>query len=111
MDIASPILFEDNLISLPSERQTNNHKMKSFTIEKSQDVRDFILYVAKDLDVVFHPDTDFRDYISVNGMRSFNHNQALYLNDVLTMCFCICGKKNLDIYELGTSVLYPHVMC
>jgi hypothetical protein len=58
------------------------------------------------LDVNFHPDTDFDDYINVNtSERTFSFEDAKKLNKLLIRAFEVCAEENIDIYDLTMPVL------
>ena len=56
-----------------------------------------------DLDINFHPDDDFRDYVNYEtGGRTMDDEQASLYNRLMDEAFDICGDK---VYEIGALLL------
>ena len=81
--------------------------MKEFIITSIKDVQDFFEYLYNDLDLSFHPDSNFQDYVYNNSamVRFFTDAEADYYNSVMDACFQVCEKEGADIYEIGMLVL------
>ena len=61
--------------------------------------------------LVFHPDTDFNDYVEIGtGKPTYTPAQAKVRNELLNRCFEICSDEEFDIYELGIAVFYPEML-
>lgn len=73
------------------------------------EVQQFVKYVVFDLDVNFHPDTDFNDYTNSSGLPCFDKQNADSLNSVLAQAFIICGANGTDIYEVSLPMLQARV--
>lgn len=69
------------------------------------EVKQFVHHVIFDLDVNFHPDTDFHTYIDKQGNRTFDEATAEQLNAALTTAFAVCDSHGADIYELTMPML------
>lgn len=85
---------------------TNRFKQPAFPlghIENTENARDFIGFVINKLDVNFHPDTPFEDYIK-SEKPSFTQEEAELANILLDECFEVCERENADIYELTADV-------
>jgi len=65
----------------------------------------FIRHVVFELDVNFHPDTDFMDYTRRDGTPSFNAQAADELNAALAQAFRVCDLYGADMYDLALSVV------
>lgn len=57
----------------------------------------------------FHPDTDFKDYISGKGQRKINGHYVSKLNARLDEAFALCEKYNIDIYEICLDIIKPSI--
>jgi len=59
---------------------------------------------AKDLisdECIFHPDDDFNDFVNFETKsKAFTTEEADLRNDLMSQCFAVCEKEQLDIYEI-----------
>jgi hypothetical protein len=83
--------------------------LRSFTITDKYSILDFFNYLEVDLQLNFHPDTPFEDYVKCGtegtdgGEVLFTDRQADALNDTMGKCFDFCEKEWLDIYGLAIA--------
>ena len=71
-------------------------------IENIADVELFVKFVYDELQVNFHPDDDFNDYInSETKEATFNKEDAEVLNTLIDDCFKVCERENVDFYEIA----------
>lgn len=79
--------------------------MKSDTFTKISTVKDverLVKYIYNDLGVNFHPDDDFNDIIhQETGKKTFSKKDADKYNKLVSDCFDICEKNNVDFYEIA----------
>ena len=61
----------------------------------------------KTLDLAFHPDTPFGDYVDGAGKRTFTKDEADSLDSILAECFVVCDDVSEDIYLVGMDVFHP----
>lgn len=81
--------------------------MKQLTIETVEDVKAFFLFLYKQQNIAFHPDEDFRDYIDIETKTQiFTLQEAMYLNEIMTLSFQACKKAGIDIYQVGSAMVY-----
>lgn len=70
-----------------------------------EEVKDFFRHLVFDLDLNFHPDDDFKDYINYETKeRSMDDEQAELYNRLMEECFEVCGDDD-TVYELGCEML------
>ena len=70
-----------------------------------EEVKDFFRHIVFDLDINFHPDDDFKDYIdSSTGERSMNDEQTELYNRLMGEAFEAGGDED-RVYELGCDLL------
>lgn len=82
-------------------------EIKAFKIESKADVVAFFIYLQQELNLNFHPDTPFTDYIDLSSEEAtFTEEQAGQLNCILEDCFEWCGTNGLDIYEVAMQAYY-----
>lgn len=55
------------------------------------------------LNIGFHPDENFIDYVGVGGKRCFTKPEAQQLENILTSMFEWCDARKIDIYEIGMN--------
>ena len=70
-----------------------------------EDVEDFFHHIVYDLDINFHPDDDFKDYVSYEtGERTMDDEQAELYNRLMDEAFEVCEDD--QIYEIGSELLF-----
>jgi hypothetical protein len=71
-----------------------------------KDVKKFFDYLVEVEHVNFHPDEDFKNYISLETKkRVFNAKQIKHYNDLMNKAFLLCTTLNRDIYAIGITNL------
>ncbi len=76
-----------------------------FSPTNPDEVKQFVFHVIFDLDVNFHPDENFRNYVSKSGKRLFDGKTASKLNQALQQAFSVCESNGIDICELSLPIL------
>ncbi len=69
-----------------------------------EDVKAFFRHIVFDLDINFHPDDDFMEYVDRDGNRTMNDAKAELYNRLMDETFKVCGDGDL-VYEIGYDVL------
>jgi len=79
------------------------------SIHTLEDVRTFArqLLLAR---IAFHPDTPFEDYITKDGTPCFTPAECEMYNGLLYMCFAVCDKCGVDIYEIMDITDLPYTL-
>ncbi len=73
-------------------------------IQTSEDVKGFAKQLVSE-GVSFHPDDDFKDYITLNeGIPFYSTKDADLRNQLMNDCFEVCEKEGVDIYDLMLEV-------
>lgn len=67
-------------------------------ITSIEDVEQLVRYIYDELQVNFHPDDDFKDYIKE---KIFNETDANMYNNLVDECFNVCEKNDVDFYEIA----------
>ena len=76
-------------------------------IETIEHVKTFFLQLLAE-DLNFHPDTLFKDYISVQSEKpTYSEEEAELRNQLLEQSFTVCERDSVDIYDLGIEVFRP----
>ena len=69
-----------------------------------EEVRDFFHYIVYDLGINFHPDDDFKNYVSyATDDRTMDDDQAELYNRLMDEAFDVCGD---EVYEIGSDLLF-----
>lgn len=76
--------------------------LQKFSIKNFDDVTAFLRYVIVDLGLGFdfHPDDDFRMYVSTDHEDSLTEEEAEQLNVRLDDCFAMCERVHKNIYDV-----------
>ncbi len=73
-------------------------------IKTIDDVKSFAKQIIAE-GVSFHPDDDFKDYMSIKENKScYSKHDADFRNALMKKCFKICEKDGIDTYELMLEV-------
>ena len=73
-----------------------------------EEIKDFFHHIVYDLGINFHPDEDFKDYVSYEtGERTMDDEQAELYNRLMDEAFEVCD--NDQIYEIGSELLFERL--
>jgi hypothetical protein len=76
--------------------------MEQIIIQTTTDVHYFFQMLQEQYGIIVHPDNDFRDYLTHDTQKPiFKMEEADYLNELMTICFQVCRKSAVEIYELS----------
>ena len=72
-----------------------------------EEVKNFFYHIVYDLNINFHPDDDFKDYVNYEvGERTMDDEQAELYNRLMDEAFEVCGE---DVYEMGGDLLFQRL--
>ena len=72
-----------------------------------KEVKTFFRHIAYDLDINFHPDDDFKDYVSYKaGERTMDDEQVELYNCLMDEAFKHCDDD--QVYEIGRGNLWKN---
>ena len=75
-------------------------------ITNAEEVKSFFYHIVYDLGINFHPDDDFKNYVSYKtGERTMDDEQAELYNRLMDESFKACENEGADIYEIGVEIL------
>jgi hypothetical protein len=80
--------------------------IRDFTIDSRESISAFFTYLIKELNLNFHPDNAFSDYINTDNQITFTIEEGDHLEKILELCFDWCFRNDADIYEIGLESLY-----
>ena len=73
-----------------------------------EEVKDFFHHIVYDFEINFHPDDDFKDYVSYEtGERTMNDEQAELYNRLMDEAFEVCEGD--QVYEIGCELLFERL--
>ena len=79
--------------------------IKQFTILSKEDVQSFFRYAEKDLQLNFHPDDPFSNYVNrETGKPTFTTEEAAQLQAIMNDCIDWCDAHDTDIYEIALLI-------
>ena len=67
-------------------------------------MKDFFRHIVYDLEINFHPDDDFKDYVDRDGNRTMDDEQAELYNRLMGEAFEACDDEEM-VYEIGYDLL------
>ena len=77
---------------------------QDFHITNAEEVKSFFHHIVYDLGINFHPDDDFKNYVSYKtGERTMYDEQAELYNRLMDEAFVVCGE---EAYEVGSELLF-----
>ena len=72
-----------------------------------EEVKKFFDHIVYDLGINFHPDDDFKNYVSYKtGERTMDDEQAELYNRLMDEAFDVCGE---EVYEIGSDLLFQRL--
>ena len=75
-------------------------------IRTLDDVHSFFHHLVYDLDLTFHPDDTFLDFVSPDDQDFYTEGNMELYDSLLAKCWEICEKNNADIYSIGMKYIY-----
>ena len=79
-----------------------SHESHITTIEE---VKNFFHHIVYELDINFHPDDDFKNYVSYEtDERTMDDERAEIYNRMMDEAFEVCGDDDM-VYEIGLELL------
>ena len=76
-------------------------------ITTAEEVKYFFDHIVNELDINFHPDDDFKDYVSYKAHeRMMGDKQAELYNRLMDEAFNVCGD---EVYEIGSELLFKRL--
>lgn len=74
-------------------------------IKTINDVKAFATHLVQVEKLSFHPDDDFKDYITSDMKSFYSEQEAEFRNKLMTDCFEVCNNKNVEIYKLLLPII------
>ena len=74
-----------------------------------EEVKDFFYNIDYYLEINFHPDDNFKDYVSYEtGERTMTDEQAEFYNRLMDEAFEVCDDEDV-LYEIGCDLLFKRL--
>ena len=76
--------------------------IKKLKIRSQQDIIDFLIYLHQELNIPFHPQTPFTEYVdTATSMPVFSTIEANTLKENLEECLEWCNTNNQSLFQIG----------
>ena len=79
-------------------------------IKTINDVKVFATHLVQVEKLSFHPDDDFKDYITCDNEPIYSEQEAELRNKLMNDCFKVCNDNNIEIYEIILPIIQKSVM-
>ena len=93
------MILDKNIINGVIQKYSNISNLNLNIIEN------FISDLYNKLDVNFHPDDPFENYVDDDNKPTFSDNEANALNKIMDRIFDWCDNNQIDIYDIGEPIL------
>lgn len=88
----------------------NNEVFNLQHITNRTEVAQFADYLVNGLNINFHPDTPFEDYIEYETkISTFTPEDASIGNRLMDECFAVCDKDEDEIYNIMGEYLFKRL--
>lgn len=88
----------------------NNEAFNLQHITNRKEVAQFADYLVNGLNINFHPDTPFEDYIEYDTKQStFTPEESAIGNRLMDECFEICDKDENEVYVIMGKPLFERL--
>jgi hypothetical protein len=81
-----------------------NNKLIS-AIKSISDVEQFFKHLTLTENLAFHPDDDFKDYVTNSNEPFYTTQKAELLNNLMNDCFEVCESEKVDVYGVALGVV------
>jgi hypothetical protein len=78
-------------------------------INTISDVEQFAKHLVQFEKLSFHPDDDFRDYVTNANQPFYTKQEAELRNKLMNECFDVCEKEKVDFYGVVLGVVEDEV--
>ncbi len=89
----------------------NNEAFNLQHITNRKEVAQFANYLVNGLNINFHPDTPFEDYVECKtNLSTFKPEDAAIGNRLMNECFEVCDKDEDEIYDIMGKYLFDRLV-
>ena len=75
------------------------------TINTISDIEQFAKHLVQVEKVSFHPDDDFKDYVTNSNQPFYTIQEAQLRNKLMNDCFEVCEREKVDVYGVVITVI------
>ena len=101
--ITEKFTLEPNAINDIIKKYSDNEG--KYNIKTIEDVKSFFTDLVYKLELNFHPDDSFDQYITENGRQLFTQQEASVFDSLMNECFNVCDQNDTDIYEICMEII------
>lgn len=88
-------------------KKATEQDIKVSAITSKMAIATFFNFLLTDMNLAFHPDTPFEEYVKEDGTQVLQTQAAIdELNEIMAMCFDLCNEKEWDIYEIAINTTH-----
>jgi hypothetical protein len=79
-------------------------------INTISDVEQFAKHLVQVEKLSFHPDDDFRDYVTNANQPFYTTQEAELRNKLMNECFDVCEKEKVDFYGVVLGLIEEELL-
>jgi hypothetical protein len=79
-------------------------------INTISDVEQFAKHLVQVEKLSFHPDDDFKDYLTNSNQPFYTAQEAELRNKLMNDCFEVCEREKVDVYGVVLSILKDEIL-
>jgi hypothetical protein len=70
------------------------------SINTISDIEQFAKHLVQVEKLSFHPDDDFKDYVTNSNQPFYTTQEAELRNKLMDDCFVVCEREKVDVYGI-----------
>jgi hypothetical protein len=86
-----------------------NNKLNS-EIKSISDVEQFFKHLTLTEKLSFHPDDDFKNYVTNSNQPFYKTQEAELRNKLMNDCFEVCESEKVDVYGVAFGVVEEDIL-
>jgi hypothetical protein len=79
------------------------------SINSISDVEQFAKHLVQVEKLSFHPDDDFKDYVTNSNQPFYTTQEAELRNKLMNDCFEVCEREKVDVYRVVLKAVEDEV--
>ena len=80
------------------------------TINTISDVEQFAKQLVQGEKLSFHPDDDFKDYVTNSNQPFYTTQEAELRNKLMNDCFEVCEREKIDVYVVVLKIVKEDIL-
>ena len=79
-------------------------------INTISDVEQFAKHLVQVEKLSFHPDDDFKDYVTNSNQPFYTTQEAELRNKLMNDCFEVCEREKIDVYVVVLKIVKEDIL-